>query len=76
MARLAVKIGGKMSKNLRRFVKIRRNSQKYTVFEPFFWGYLCKWSKIYEPDTLLRMCENRLSESAVRQGIGRDFGYC
>lgn len=57
-----VEIGGKMSKickNMRKFPKM------LVFLDTFFWGYLRKWSKIYEPDTLVRMCENRHSESDV-----------
>ncbi len=43
-----------------------RKFLKMLVFlDTFFWGYLRKWSKTFEPDTLLRMCENQLSESDV-----------
>jgi len=51
-----------MSKNLQ---NMRKFPKMLVFLDTFFWGYLRKWSKIYEPDTLLRMCENRLSESDV-----------
>jgi len=51
-----------MSKNLKKYEKIPQNA---CFFGHIFLGYLRKWTKIYEPDTLLRMCENRHSESDV-----------
>jgi len=67
-----LKIGAKMSENWQKFAKITKNSR---FLSTFFVGTRINERK-YISRILLKLWLDRLGELAVKQRIGRDFGYC